>query len=271
MKENMNVEAMTLEAIRAKLNDKVSEYNLTDKPDVRNDLELEHKKLVDAFNELSLLTAYANFLESEQPLIALGKTYTYATISTKDNKHKEVVNGVKRSISTRSVEDGVRMLSITKFLTWAMEKNHQLAADKLYIQQYAAAREEINRQWSRYWNSNGESTKFEIGKMKKSLQAMFDALVFIAGPSGKNALVANNDLAKYALGVANNRKVDLAKKKQTVINMTSGLWEQVSMDIWNMVCEAKNYNVLIGDEKEADEAEAPATEPVADEKKTDNK
>lgn len=262
MKENnVKVEARTLKVIRAELDEKVSEYNESTDGVVRNELELEHKKLVDEYNQLSLLTAYAGFLEDKSPLIALGKAYTYATISTKDNRHPEVINGVKHIVITRSVEDGPRMLSITKFLVWAKEKNHQIATDKLYLEKYGAAREEVNRQWKRYWSCTGENTKLEIGKMKKALQALFDALVFIAGPSGKNSLVANGDMAKYALGVANNRKVDLTKKKQTVINMTSSNWEQVSMDIWNMVCSNKSYDVLIGDEKPEEEtpaAEAPA-------------
>lgn len=254
MKKN---ESRTLSVILNELNINVDEYNkLSEVDPQRVELAAAAKKLVDEYNELSLLTAYANCMAEEKPLVALGNAYTYATITVKDNRHSEVKNGVKCSVTTRSVEDSVRQLSIVKFLTWANERNHKLAADNLYIEKYGAAREEVNRQWERYWKSKGDSTKFEIGKMKRTLQAMFDALVLIETTGNKNALVATGDMAKYALGIANTRKVDLKKKTQTVVNMPGNLWEQVSMDIWHMVCSKKTYTVLIGDEKEEEEATA---------------
>ncbi len=257
-------EGRTLDIIRNELVDAVDKYNLSSDADERADLTDEMKNLVDEWNELSLLTAYASFLDEEQPLIAFGKAYTYATIGTKDHPHREVVNGVKRVVHTLSVEDGVRQLSLTKFLGWAQESNKTLAVDKLWTEKWGAAREEVNKQWKRIFASKGETSELKIGQMKRKLQELFDALVFIeaAGGSKKNALVADGDMAKYALGVSNQRKVDLKAKKLKVQNMSTQMWEQIGMDIWHMVCDAKTYEVVIGDEQ-------PEEEAVEDGKKSD--
>ena len=248
-------EGRTLDIIRNELVAAVDMYNLSTDADERAELTDTMKKLVDEWNELSLLTTYSSFLDDKQPLIAFGKAYTYATINTKDHPHKEVIDGVKRTVHTLSVEDGVRQLSITKFLSWAHESNKDLAADKLWIEKWGAAREEVNKQWERIFASKDESSELKIGQMKKKLQALFDALVFIeaAGGSKKNALVADNDMAKYALGVSNQRKADLKTKKLKVQNMSTQLWEQIGMDIWYMVCDAKSYEVVIGDEQPEEE------------------
>lgn len=271
MAKNITInEGRTLDIIRTELMTAVDSYNLSTNADERADLEITMKSLVDEWNELSLLTAYSSFLDDAQPLVAFGKAYTYATIGTKDNKHKEVVNGVKRSVSTRSVEDGFRQLSITKFLNWAKESNRVLATDKLWVEKFGAAREEVNKQWKRIFISKGENSELKIGRMKRALQALFDALVFIeaAGGSGKNALVATGDMAKYALSLSNIRKVDLAAKTQKVQNMSSNLWEQIAMDIWHQVCADKTYTVVIGDEEPEEEAaEDKKTEAAA--KKTE--
>ncbi len=250
-------EGRTLEIIRNELMAKVDQYNLSTNADERAELEVAMKALVEEWNELSLLTAYSSFLDDAQPLVAFGRAYTYATISTKDNKHKEVVNGVKRSVSTRSVEDGFRQMSVTKFLAWAKESNRVLAADNLWIAKWGAAREEVNKQWKRIFSSKGENSELKIGQMKRALQNLFDALVFIEaeGGSGKNAMVATGDMAKYALGVSNVRKVDLASKTQKVQNMSTQLWEQIGMDIWHQVCANKSYTIVIGDEEPEEEAE----------------
>lgn len=267
-------EGRTLDIIRNELVDAVDKYNLSSDAAERADLEATMKNLVDEWNELSLLTAYSSFLDDAQPLVAFGKAYTYATISTKDNKHKEVVQGTKRTVHTISVEDGVRQMSLTKFLNWAKESNKTLAADKLWIEKWGAAREEVNKQWKRIFASKGENSELKIGQMKRTLQALFDTLVFIeaAGGSGKNAMVATGDMAKYALSLSNVRKVDLKTKTQKVQNMSTQLWEQIGMDIWHQVCANKTYEVVIGDEKPEEEAEdkkseAPAKKPEEPAKK----
>jgi hypothetical protein len=157
-----------------------------------------------------------------------------------------------------SVEDGVRQLSVTKFLGWAHESNKDLAADQLWIVKWGAAREEVNKQWKRIFASKAENSDLKIGQMKRALQALFDALVFIEaeGGSGKNALVATGSMAKYALSLSNIRNVDLKEKTQKIQNMSSQLWEQIGMDIWHQVCASKTYTVVIGDEEpEEDTAE----------------
>lgn len=267
-------EGRTLDTIRKELVDKVDKFNLSEDNVERADLKVDMKKLVDEWNLTSMLSVYASCMEDEQPLVAFGKAYTYPSISTKEAPHSEVVNGVKRTVYTMSVDDGCKQMSLTKFLAWAKERNKDIAVDKQWLDKWVAAREEVNNQWKRIFASKAESSDLKIGQMKRKLQALFDALVFIeaAGGSGKNAVVATGDMAKYALGLSNVRKVDLKKKTQKVQNMSSQLWEQVGMDIWNMVCEGKTYTVVIGDEKPEEEApEEKSTEAKKPEGKSKGK
>lgn len=253
--EITKTEGRTLDTIRKELVDKVDKFNLSEDNVERADLKVDMKKLVDEWNQTSLLSIYASCMEAEQPLVAFGTTYTYPSLSTNEKPHSEVVNGVKRTVYTMSVEDGCKQMSLTKFLAWAKERNKELAADKSWLDKWTAAREDVNNQWKRIFASKGESSDLKIGQMKRKLQDLFDALVFIAaeGGSGKNAMVATGDMAKYALGLANTRKVDLKKKSQRIQNMSSQMWEQIGMDIWHQVCAKKTYGVIIGDEKPEEE------------------
>lgn len=257
MTKNINTAGRTLEVIRKELTEAVDNYNLSESSEERSKLEQTHKTLVDEWNQLSLLTTYASCMDDPNPLIAFGKAYVYPVIRVKDSKHQEVINGVKRSVSTRSVDDSERQMSLTKFVTWAREINKDLTADKLWIAKWGEARDEANAQWKRFFNSKGEETKMKVGAMKRKLQALFDAMVFIetAPGSGKNAIIADGDMAKYILGLSNLRQVDLKTKAQKVQNMPSKLWETLAMDVWNMVCEKKTYEVVYGDEQ-PEEAQA---------------
>lgn len=259
--KNNNVtatEGRTLDTIRAELEAKVDQYNLTSDAVERSDLRDAMKKLTAEWNEGSLLTVYANCMGKDQPLLAFGVEYTYPTISTKDAPHSQMVNGVKTTVFTCIIEEGVKQMSLPKFLAWAKEGNHHIVADKEWDKKWTAAHAEVNAQWKRIFNTKADNTELKIGQMKKKLQELFDSLLFIAaeGGSGKNALVATGDHAKYALGLANERKVDLKTKAQKIQSMSTQMWDKIGMDIFHQICAKKSYEVIIGDEESEEDKPA---------------
>ena len=255
MKNNETVKGRTLDAIMDELTAKVDQYNLTSDAVERSDLRDAMKKLTQEWNEGSMLTVYAKCLDAEYPLLAFGVEYNYPTISTKDAPHPTMVDGVKTTVFTCTINEGTTQMSLTKFLAWAKEGNRNIAADKKWSDKWDAALTDARSQWKRIFNTKADNTELKIGQMKKKLQDLFDSLVFIAadGGSGKNALIATNDHARWVLSLANERKVDKKTKEQKVQSMSTQLWDKLAMDVWHQVCAKKGYTVVIGDEQPDEE------------------
>lgn len=252
---NTTTEGRTLEVIRAELEAKVDQYNLTSDAVERSGLRDDMKKLTNEWNEGSLLTVYAKCMDQENPLLAFGVEYHYPTINTKDQPFINMVDGVKTTVFTCIIEEGLKQMSLSKFLAWAKSGNHHITAAKNWADQYSAAHVEAKAQWSRFFAAKGETTEMKIGQMKRKLQALFDSLVFIAaeGGSDKNALVATGGHAKYILGLANVRKTDVKTKAQKIQSMSTQTWDQLITDVWHQVCAKKSYDVVIGDEEPKDD------------------
>ena len=249
----------TMEAVYAELNASVDKYNLATDAAERVQLSVEHKNLVQEFNELSLLNAYAGFMQKEAPLVELAKTYYYPTVSVKDTVHNEVVDGVQQSSVTRSVKDGDKKLDVVKFIDWTEERNKSVAAQKDWKSKVGAARNSIEAEWKKFFAAKGDSSAMSIGKAKKALQAMFDALVFIQSETGKNAVIANGDVAKWVLGFANSRK---DAKVDGAIAITGSVlpratWNTLLLDILHKAVTGKTYDIIFGEpEENAEEATA---------------
>lgn len=248
-------EARTLGVILDELNKKVDAYNALEVTDPKRvELTDDAKKLADEYNEVSLLTTYANCMEAEMPLKALVETFSYNVVSTKDTPHKEVQNGVKRTVYTRSVTEKPRMLDITKFLDWAAESNKQIANSKDWKSKMLAAKVAIKTEWKKCLAAKGESHSYSIRKMKAALKDMFDALLFIPTESGNNALVANSTIANFAFAFANklDPKVDADAPDGSILPESN--WKVIQMKIMRTAVTGKeliiNHN---DDEDEIDE------------------
>ena len=156
-------EARTMGVILDELNINVNTYNELDAIDPKRvELADEAKKLVNEYNELSLLTTYAKCMEAELPLKALVETFSYNTVGVKYAPHPKVVDGVKRTIYSGSITEKPSMLDITKFLTWAAEGNKQVAHEKDWKVKMLAAKVAIKTEWKKYLESKGESTSISI-------------------------------------------------------------------------------------------------------------
>lgn len=259
-----NAENRTMAIVLEELNASVDKYNLATDAMERVQLAVEHKTLAAEYNELSLLSAYAGFMKAENPLVALAEAYYYATVSVKDNVHNEVVDGVQKSTVTRSVNEGCKKLDVTKFILWTEERNKSVAAAKTWKTAIGAARNSIETEWKKFFAAKGDSHAMSIGKAKRALQEMFDALVFIPSETGKNAIIANGDIAKWVLGFANSRK---DTKVDGVIAITGSVlpratWNTLCLDILHKAVTGKSYEIFYGEPEEevADKATDKKTE-----------
>lgn len=259
-----NTENRTMTIVLDELNKSVDKYNESKDTAEKVQLGVQHKALVQEYNELSLLSAYAECMKEEKPLVALAKKYYYDTVSVKDAVHNEVDPETKavKSAVTRSVNDGCKKLDVTKFIEWTEERNKSVAAEKDWKVKIGAARNSIEAEWKKFFASNKDSHSMSIGKAKKALQAMFDALVFIPceNDKTKNAIIANGDVAKWVLGYANSRKDSKAEGKITITGyvLPKATWNTLCLDALHMAVEKKTFEIIYGDpeEKVADKVEA---------------
>ena len=256
-----SVENRTMPVVLKELNESVDKYNLATDAIERANLAAKHKELAAEYNELSMLDAYATCMAEERPLVALAKMYEYSTISVKDTVHNEVVEGVKKSTVTRSVNEGSKKFNVTKFIEWTEERNKTVAYAKDWKSKTFAARNSIVAEWKKFFASNKDSHSMSIGKTKKALQAMFDALVFIEGDKGNNAIIANGDIAKFVLAFANDSKGFKDEEKNIVINgnvLPEKIWNPMLLNILYMAVAGKTYEVLYGEPEEEAQTETKA-------------
>lgn len=259
-------ENRTMPVILEELNASVDKYNLATDAVERVQLQVEHKSLVEEYNKASLLNAYADFMADEHPLIALAKAYYYDTISVKDNVHEEAIDGVKKSTVTRSVNEGCKKLNVVKFIEWTEECNKSIAADKAWKTKMAAARNSIENEWKKFFAAKGDTHAMSIGKTKKALQEMFNALVLIPSKSGKNAVIADGNIAKWVLGFANSRN-DSKVDGEIVITgsvLPKNTWNALCLDILHKAVTDKTYDIIYGEPEE--DAEPETEEPKAEAK-----
>ena len=246
-------EGRTMAIVLDELNDSVDKYNDSNDSNERVKLIVEHKKLVEEYNTISLLTAYAEFIKSDKPLVELAKAYYYGTISTKDTPHNEVVNGVQTSTITRSVVTKDTKLNVSKFIEWTEEKNKGVAASKDWKAKTEAARVVVEEEWRKFFAADGDTHAVNISATKKAIQSMFDSLVFIkAENSDKNAIIANGNIAKWVFAFANARKDSKVDGKVNITGQVLGksAWNVMQLDILHKAVTGKDFDIVYGDPEE---------------------
>lgn len=260
-----NTEPKTMETILKELNAKVDAYNLSTDTSERVKLTAEAKELANNYNELSLLTTYAKCMEAELPIKALVETYVYNTVSTKDTPHKEPQSdGSMLNVITRSVVSKERMLNLVKFLEWAAEANKQVAYAKDWRTKIGNASRTIKTQWKKYLASEGDCHSVSNNQMKKSLQEMFDSLIFIPTEKGENSVIASGKIAKHAFAFANKLNPSVDKDASDGAILPPSNWATIQMQILRSALTGREFIVEFNDEAEIpanteDTSETPAT------------
>lgn len=243
----------TMDVIKAEIKTNINAFNASENSQERSQLELALKKLEEDYNELSLYTAYGEFIAEEQPIVAFAKAYSYNVIGHKDISVKKVVSGVTIESRARVInEDKTRMFEVAKFIEWCTAIGKEVTHESNWRKAINEAHDSISSQWEGFLNCKGEERKISIGKMKKALQKMIDALMFVEGKNGNNAIVATGDLAKFVFAFANSRKDGL---KGEVLPLST--WKKLQMDILYQAVDGKEFTITYG-ENEEDKAEAEA-------------
>lgn len=261
-------ENRTMTVVLNELNNSVDKYNLSTDAMERAQLAAKHKELTQEYNELSLLNAYAGFMADATPVVALAKAFYYNTVSVKDTAHNEVVDGVKKSTVTRSVNEGTKKLDVAKFIEWTAERNKCVAADKSWKAAVGSARVSIENEWKKFFASKADEKKISIGSVKKATQKAFDALVFIPceNNKSKNAIIANGDVAKMLIAYANKLQDSFVDGKINIKGtiLPPQTWNALLLIALHLVVENKTYEIAYGTEEEAKKSDAKKPEVEAE-------
>lgn len=255
---NTEAKAKTMPELMEEIKANISQYNLSEDAAEKIELEVALKKLEEDYNELSMLTSWATFLEAENPMVAFAKAYTYPCVGHTDVPHRDTKNGVKTVVKTRVLNtDKNTLLNVAAFVDWTNEKGQCVARDERWKTKVADARDAIIAAWRKFKAAKGDKTQIDVGKMKTALQSMVDALVFIEGKNGGNAIVVKSSLVRDIFSVANTRKDGLK-----IDCLSKGAWAKLQMDILYAAVDNKEFTVIYGDE-EAEEEAAEADEAAA--------
>lgn len=264
MKKNeMNVamESMTMPEAKAALEAAVKKYNETTDVVERTRIEVESKELANQYNALSLLTAYAAIMAEENPVVAIAKAYNYPTVSFKLNVADALVDGKAKKVKVASVEDSTKTHNLYDFLDWTAKHNKNVAASGDWKSKAEAARGVINGEWKKYMESD-DGYKMSKTAVKTAVQAMFDALIFIPGASGKNSVIATGSIANYLIALAAQAKTSIldGKVKFKVDFMSANNWKSKAFDVLHMAVEGKTFDITYGDPEETVNAATVKTE-----------
>lgn len=262
-------EARTMNVVLEDIKVNVDKLNAAKSED-KADIEVKIVELEKEYNELSLLNSWGEFVAAEIPMVAFAKAYTYPVIGHKIVPHRETVNGVKVVTHTCVIDTTkTRLLNVAEFVAWTEERGASVAHDTNWRGALNDASDSIIAQWKGFFAAKGDTRKVSIAKMKKALQDMVDALVFIPTESGRNAVLVKSDIAKAAFAFANSRKDGLQGNV-----LPGSIWKKLQMDVLHAVVEGKEYTITYGDPVEAEtEEEAPAEQSAdtKDEAETESK
>lgn len=250
-----NTEKRTMEVVLAEIKANISSFNLSTDPAEKNKLELELKGLETEYNELSLLSTWGKFVEDENPMVAFAKAYNYPIVGHSDVNHRETHEGVMTVVRTRVLDEAkTRILNVQDFIAWTEERGASAAHDKNWRKAVNEAQDSVIDQWKGFMASKGDTRTVSIGKMKKALQSMVDALVFVEGAKGGNAIIVKSDVAKAVFALCNQRKDGL---KGSI--MSASVWKKMQVDVLHAAVAGKEFTVSFGDD---DTDTKPTTEPA---------
>ena len=259
-------EVRTMSVILDELNKIVDAYNALPVIDPqRAELTVTTKKLVEEYNELSLLTVFAKCMEAELPLNV--ETFVYNTVNTKDAPHKEVQpDGSKKEVLTRSVTEKDKMLDLAKFIDWAAERNRMIANSKDWKMKVLTAKKAIKAEWKKYLASKGDSHSVSNRKMKTALQEMFDALIFIPTAKGENSVIADGDIAKFAFGFANKLNPSTDDEVADGDLLPESNWKIIQMKALRKAVIGKKLVVNFNDDEDEEATETAETKSKTEKK-----
>ena len=264
-----NLTGMTMQEIRALIDANIEAINATEVMSDKISLKAKIKDEIQAYNTASMLTVYANCIADENPLIAFTKAYYYNVISFKEAVVDDIdADGKKISHVVYSIKEVdnkgyklVKNLDLVKFIEWTEDRNKQVTADKCWKAAYLKARNEIVEKCKKHIKSK-DGEKISKSAIKKDLQAMFDALIFIPckNTKDKNAVIVNGDIAGVITSLAAKMKEEPDNGKPTfkVEYFSDSEWRKLAFQLLYMAVENKTFEIVYDMNEEGTEAEPEA-------------
>lgn len=261
--------------IRATLDKNIEAWNKSEDVTEKITLKGDIKDAVQAYNELSMLTVYADCLNSEQPMLAFIKAYYYPIIRLKEtlvkDKDSEGRLTAYMSLSITETDNKGNLLysnlDMVKFLDWTADRNKLAANAKDWKCKLLKARNSIIADIEKHKNSK-DGKAISKANTKRAFQDSFDALIFIPCEKAKdkNAVIASGKLIEDApfLSAQMIEKCVNGSPDFEVKYFTADYWYKTVFKYLHMAVEGKDLKVTLYDDAEET---AEETAPEADAKK----
>lgn len=248
MAKNIELKGQTLEQTMAELEGVVSRHNLSESASERNRLKIDAEKLKNSYNSDSKINAYAECLETENPMLTFVKRYCYPVISvstdrdtghlvikTEDSKGEKLTEVFNLWDFVDACEGMNR--NVVAALDWKSKSNDAQKALAEIVQNYI---------------DNG--TTMTVSAFTTNIQKMFDSILMIPGQSGGNAVIFTSKLARLMCVTsgtqnAKSMKVKIAGKKS---------WQKQVLMYLHASVEKKEFTIIYCDDEPATETEAEA-------------
>lgn len=266
-----NIKSMTMVELIEHLHAKVDEFNEATGTSELIAIKTEIKATADQYNEMSKFVAYSAALKTEMPLVSIIKGHHYETRSVTYKPGTEVKDGKTIVREFASVKDGTRNVDMFDFIKFAEERNKQVTAVSTanWKTVLNAQRKKLNNEFKKAVESDKGYTVSKT-TANNVLQAVYDALVFIAGESGKNAVFPNKDCKNIIIACAAEYKEAIVDGDVDVsLNFFKDKhWKSIIQSTLYIVLSKKSLTYTYGDpEVDEDAAEVkPKTNPTTKDK-----
>lgn len=260
MKKNELKEAMksmTMSEVLDALNAAVDSHNVATDSSSKVTAKDKIKKLSEQYNEMAKLTAYAEALKAEIPVSAIVKKHHYSTRTVQYKPIIDIVEGKPVAKEVASVKTGNKNVDLFDFIAWAEAKNKKVTAETNWKSVMNAQREIICKAFDKAVSHDSD---YNVSKTMANdvLQAVFNAIIFVPGESGKNSVFPNKDCKNLIIACG-------AEYKETITDtddVNAGLhflkdkkWKSLVQSALFLVLQNKTLTISFGDpEAEANEA-----------------
>ena len=242
MAKNVNmIEGMTLEQIKAKLADVVTDHNKTEVASERVKLKVQAEKLRDDYNKTAKLNAYAECLEADNPMLTFIKKYKYEIIAIGADKKTGQL-----SVKTEDAKGNTltELFNLWDFVSHCEGLNRQVTAALNWKSKASEAKPILVDNIRKYIDNGGEK---DVKSLKEALQAMFDAIIMIPGKTGNNAVIMSSKQVReiYMTNGAQNFKTFKSMFAQ------DKTWQKQVLAYLHCAVEKKDFTRVYGEDEAA--------------------
>lgn len=239
---NTNIEGKTLEQVKNELKAAIDKHNLAEDAVTRLKAEREVRKLKGNYDELSLRTTYTKCLEAENPMLDFIKTYFYKTAAVTTDKDTG---------DFKLKEDGKAVMSLWDFVAFCEGISRMVVVDLSWKSKAEQARTVLANQVREYIENE---TALSISAFKDAMQAAFDAVVMVQGPSGKNGVIAKGKNVRTLLFACANMNIKTFETK-----VLGNSWRGQFFALLHLATEGKDFTFTYG-EPDAETSEVAETD-----------